>query len=63
MVDNHKQEWREDTASDARVLVCLFRDIMEENGIRHSARSASITSRRSATTSTGCRPNTGRAVA
>ena len=36
MVDNHKEEWREDTASDARVLVCLFRDILEENGVRHS---------------------------
>lgn len=36
MVDNHKEEWREDTASDARVLVCLFRDILEEQGVRHS---------------------------
>lgn len=36
MVDNHKQEWREETASGARVLVCLFRDILEEHGVRHS---------------------------
>ena len=36
MVDNHKEEWREDTATDARVLVCLFRDILEEHSAHHS---------------------------
>lgn len=36
MVRNHKEEWRDATAADARVLVCLFRDILEEHGVKHS---------------------------
>lgn len=36
MTKNHKEEWRDATAADARVLVCLFRDILDEHGVKHS---------------------------
>ena len=36
LVSNHRDDWEDDTASDVRVLVGIFRGILEEYGIRHS---------------------------
>jgi integrase len=33
---NNKENWAPDTASDVRVLVRVFRDILEEHGVSHS---------------------------
>ncbi|MGB3387433.1 MAG: DUF6538 domain-containing protein [Pseudaminobacter sp.] len=36
LIANHKDDWEEDTASDVRVLVGIFRGILEEHGVEHS---------------------------
>lgn len=36
LVANRQDEWEEDTASDLRVLVGIFRGILEEHGVTHS---------------------------
>jgi integrase len=36
LVSNRKDEWEDDTASDVRVLVGIFRGILEEHGVTHS---------------------------
>ncbi|XJN83955.1 integrase [Mesorhizobium terrae] len=36
LVANNQDQWEEDTASDVRVLVGIFRGILEEHGVTHS---------------------------
>ncbi|MEX0406917.1 integrase [Aquibium sp. LZ166] len=36
LISNRKNEWEDDTASDVRVLVGIFRGILEEHGVAHS---------------------------
>ena len=36
LISNHRDEWEDDTASDVRVLVGVFRGILEEHGVMHS---------------------------
>lgn len=36
LIANHKDDWEEATASDVRVLVEIFRGILEEHGVTHS---------------------------
>lgn len=36
LISNKKDEWEEDTASDVRVLVGIFRGILSEHGVAHS---------------------------
>lgn len=36
LIANHKDDWEEDTASDVRVLVGIFRGILQEHGVTHS---------------------------
>lgn len=36
LVSNKKDEWEDDTASDVRVLVGIFRGILSEHGVAHS---------------------------
>ena len=36
LVANHRDDWEDDTASDVRVLVAIFRGILEEHGVTHS---------------------------
>jgi len=36
LIANNQDQWEEDTASDVRVLVGIFRGILEEHGVTHS---------------------------
>src|SRR5690606_11546615 len=36
LISNHKDDWEDDTASDVRVLVGIFRGILEEHEVQHS---------------------------
>ena len=36
LIANNQDQWEEDTASDVRVLVNMFRGILEEHGVTHS---------------------------
>lgn len=36
LIANHQDQWEDDTASDVRVLVRIFRGILEEHGVTHS---------------------------
>jgi len=55
LISNKKNEWEDDTASDVRVLVGIFRGILEELVWRIPARSRRSTSPRFASTSiTSC---------
>lgn len=36
LIANHRDDWEEDTASDVRVLVGIFRGILEEHDVTHS---------------------------
>lgn len=36
LIANHQDDWEPDTASDVRVLVGIFRGILEEHGVTHS---------------------------
>lgn len=36
LIANHRDDWEDDTASDVRVLVAIFRSILEEHEVRHS---------------------------
>lgn len=36
LIANHQDDWAPDTASDVRVLVVIFKGILEEHGVTHS---------------------------